>query len=258
MPNTIHATAIIEDGAKIADDVHIGPYCHVGPAVEIASGCVLKSHVVINGHSKIGSDNAFHPFCVIGGDPQDLTYSNEPTGLEIGNKNIFREGTSVHRGTERGRKMTTIGNGNFIMAYCHIAHDCVLHDNIIMANQTALAGHVEVEDHVFFGGQSGAAQFVRVGKHGFISANGGVRKDLPPFMSAKDFSLIPGPNLVGLRRFGYTNDDLKVVKDLYKIFYLGKTTMSDALARIEEKYSDNKLAQYFINFVKHTKIGVQR
>jgi len=254
----IHPTSIIEKGAQISEGVVIGPFCHVGENVVLGENCELKSHVVIAGKTTIGKKNIFHPFCALGGDPQDLNYKGEDTELIVGNENIFREGASVHRGTVQGKGKTTIGNNNFIMAYCHIAHDCILHDHVIMANQAAIAGHVELESYVIMSGQSGITQFSRVGKYSFITANGGVRRDLPPFMVAKDFSLVVGPNLVGLKRRGFSSDDIYVIKNLYKIFYLGQHTLELALKKIDARFGSNEHAQYFIDFVRKSKIGVQR
>ena len=163
--NKIHPTAIVEEGVQLGEGAEIGPYCRVGPTVIMGDRCILKSHVVIEGRTVIGSENVFSPFCYIGGDPQDLKYRKEDTTLEIGSRNIIREGATIHRGTIGGGGKTQIGDHNLIMGYVHIAHDCHLGSHNVLSNYTGLSGHVIIDDHVILGGQNGVAQFLRIGSY---------------------------------------------------------------------------------------------
>lgn len=254
----IHASAIVEAGAQIADDVEIGPFCTVGPHVKIGAGTRLRSHVVLEGHLEIGEANTFFPFCVIGAPPQDTTYHEEPTRVVIGARNIFRESVTIHRGTVKDRQVTTLGNDNFLMALSHVAHDCVIGDKNILVNQCALAGHVEVGNGVVIGGLTGITQRCRIGDHAFIGAGSVLRRDLPPYMCAKEFSEVSGPNLVGLKRAGYGEDEVRMAREFFKMMYLGNQTTDRAISEIEERYGTHFFARRFIDFVKGTRIGIQR
>ncbi len=254
----IHPTALVESGAQIGDDVYIGPFCTVGPQVKIGAGSRLQSHVVVEGDTTIGEKNIFSPFCTIGSPPQDLGYKNEPTRVVIGHRNIFREGFSVHRGTPKDKTVTTIGDDNYIMGYCHVAHDCVVGHHVIMANQTALAGHVNIGNFVTIGGQSAIVQKVRIGDYCFIGAGTIVRKDIPPYMCAKEFSQITSPNLVGLKRSGMNEENVRVACELYKMLYLSPATTEKNIREIEERYAQNALAKVFVDFVRASKVGIQR
>ncbi len=254
----IHSTALVEKGAQLGVGVKIGPYCVVSKDSQIGDYTCLHSHVVFEGHVEVGNQNEFFPFCVIGGPPQDLGYKGEPTRVVVGRNNIFRESCSIHRGTVKDQKQTLVGDENFIMGYCHIAHDCILGNKIIMANQTALAGHVRIGNFANIGGQTGITQFVRIGEYSFIGAGTVMRRDLPPFMCAKEFSQVSGPNLVGLKRGGLGEEEGRVARELYKILYLGTQTTEKSLLEIEEKYKGHFLADKFVSFCRETKIGIQR
>jgi len=254
----IHPTAIVEAGAELGAGVEVGAFCRVSAHARVGARTRLISHVVLDGMITLGEDNVVHPFAVLGGAPQDLGYKNEATTVLIGDRNIFRESVTVSRGTSRDKSVTKIGNDNFIMAYCHVAHDCVVGSNVIMANQVALAGHVEVGDYVVIGGLSAVVQKCRLGSYSFLGGSTIMRRDLPPFMAAKEFSSVSGPNAVGLRRRGLGADSLRVINDLYKIFYLGNLSLEKAISDIEEKYSNNEHAKLFIEFVRGSKAGVQR
>lgn len=254
----IHPTAIVHPTAELGEGVIIGPYCVIGADVKLGDRVNLHSHVIIDGPTEVGFENEFFPFCVLGGPPQDLGYKKEKTTLKIGNKNSFREGTSIHRGTPKDRGETTIGNNNFIMGYCHIAHDCELGDHIIMANQTALAGHVKIGNFANIGGQTGITQWVRVGEYSFIGAGTVMRRDLPPYMCAKEFSQVSGPNLVGLKRGGVPEEDVRMAREIFKTLYLGNATTEKAILEIESLYGHSGFVQKFIKFVRETKIGIQR
>ncbi len=254
----IHPTALVEDGAELGAGVHVGPFCRVSAQARVGARTRLISHAVLDGHITLGEDNVVHPFAVLGGAPQDLSYKNEPTTVVIGDRNIFRESVTVSRGTARDKATTTIASDNFIMAYCHVAHDCVVGSHVIMANQVALAGHVEVGDYVVVGGLSAVVQKCRLGSYSFLGGSTIMRRDLPPFMAAKEFSSVSGPNAVGLRRRGLGAESLRVISDLYKIFYLGNLSLEKALSDIETRYADNAHAKLFLEFVRSSKAGVQR
>lgn len=254
----VHPTAIVDPDARLGVDVFIGPFCRIGPSVEIGDRCRLRSHVVIECHTSLGARNVLHPFCVFGGDPQDKSYNLEPTRLEIGEDNVFREGVTVTRGTAKDRALTTIGSHNYLMAQTHVGHDCVVGNYVIMANQSALAGHVVVDDFANIGGLVGITQRVRIGRLAFVGANTVLRKDLPPYLAAKEFSQVTGPNLVGLKRAGVSEENVRVARELFKTLYLNHWTTEKAMAEIANQFGSNPFAQTFITFVNNTKIGIQR
>jgi UDP-N-acetylglucosamine acyltransferase len=258
MTHKIHPTALVDAGAEIGNGVEIGPYCVVGPEARIGNRTKLLSHVVIMGRTRLGEENTLFPFVCIGAEPQDMSYKGEPTSVEIGDRNTFRESCSVHRGTARDRGVTKIGNDNFMMAYCHVAHDCLVGNQTQMANQSALAGHVVIEDGVVIGGLSAVVQKCRIGAQSFIGASAIMRRDLPPFMAAKEFSAVSGPNLVGLRRKKFADDEIRTISEVYKIFYLGHLKTEEALAAIEGRFPESPAAKCFVDFVRNTKVGVQR
>ena len=254
----IHPNALVESGVELGVGVHIGPFCTVAAGVHIGDRSKLISHVVVEGKTTIGPDNLFYPFCSVGAPPQDLTYGGEATRVVIAHGNVFREGVSIHRGTAKDRAETTIGHTNYIMAYSHVAHDCVLGNHIIIANQTALAGHVQIFDRVNIGGQSAITQRARIGELSFLGAGSIIRRDVPPYFCAKEFSQVTGPNLVGMKRAGMTEENIRVVIEVYKIIYLGNLTTEKALGEVKSRFPDSEIAARFVSFVGETKIGIQR
>jgi UDP-N-acetylglucosamine acyltransferase len=254
----IHPTAIVEKGAELGAGVEIGPNCLIGPRVQIGDGTVLRSHVVVEGITRLGARNTVHAFSCLGGAPQDTSYKGEETTVEIGDDNIFRESVTIHRGTVKGRQKTVVGSRNMLMVGCHVAHDCTVGSDNILANQVALAGHVDVEDFVVIGGIVGITQFCRVGAYSFMGAGTVLRRDLPPFMAAKDFSEVMGPNLVGLKRRGLTNQQIRTISELYKVFYKSGKTLAACISELEERFTGDSTAERFINFVKSSKVGIQR
>lgn len=254
----VHPTSFVEAGAELGEGVWIGPFCTVSAQARLGPRTRLISHVVISGRTYMGEDNVVHPFVALGGEPQDISHQSQGTSVIIGDRNVIREGVTVHRGTERDRQVTSIGHDNYLMAYCHVAHDCQLGHHILMANQTALAGHVSVGDHAVLGGLSAVVQKCRVGAYAFLGGLTIMRRDLPPFMAAKEFSQVSGPNLVGLRRKGVADVDVRIISDLYKIFYLGNHKVEKALEEIESRFPGNAYAGDFVAFVKSSKAGVQR
>ena len=230
----IHNTAIISKKARIDSDVSIGAYSVIGDDVQIDTRTKIESHVVIQGPTKIGKNNHIHSFAAIGGDPQDKKYSNEVTSLEIGDNNTIREYCTINRGTIQDNSKTLLGSNNWIMAYVHIAHDCVVGDNVIFANNATLAGHVRVDNWAIFGGFTGAHQFTRIGAHSFIGMNTLTTRDVPAYIMAEGQPVKPrGVNIEGIRRRGFKQDQIKNIKDAYRILYRKDLKLSSAISEIE-------------------------
>ncbi len=230
----IHKTAIISKKAIIGSNVSIGAYSVIGDNVEIGDGTIIANHVLIEGPTKVGRDNKIFSFNAIGGDPQDKKYNNELTSLEIGDKNTIREYCTINRGTSQDKNKTSIGNNNWIMAYVHIAHDCVIGNNAIFANNATLAGHVEVGDWAIFGGFTGAHQFTKIGAHSFIGMNTLTTKDIPAYIMAEGQPIRPrGVNIEGLKRRDFTSGQIKNIKNAYRILYRKDLKLSSSITEIE-------------------------
>lgn len=230
----IHKTAIISKTAIIGSNVSIGAYSIIGDNVEIGDGTIIANHVLIEGPTKVGRDNKIFSFNAIGGDPQDKKYNNELTSLEIGDKNTIREYCTINRGTSQDKNKTSIGNNNWIMAYVHIAHDCVIGNNAIFANNATLAGHVEVGDWAIFGGFTGAHQFTKIGAHSFIGMNTLTTKDIPAYIMAEGQPIRPrGVNIEGLKRRDFTSGQIKNIKNAYRILYRKDLKLSSSINEIE-------------------------
>ena len=229
----IHPSAVVAATARIADDVTIGPYAVVGEDVEIGAGTTVDSHVVINGPTRIGRDNHIYQFASIGDDPQDKKYAGEPTTLVIGDRNTIREFCTISRGTAQDRGETTIGDDNWIMAYVHIAHDCVIGDKTIMANNATLAGHVHVGDWAIFGGFSGVHQFCRVGPHAFLGMYAGVNQDVPAYTIVAGIPAVPrGINAEGLKRRDFSAAQIRNIRAAYRLVYRQGLKLSAAIEEI--------------------------
>jgi len=231
----IHATALVHPNARIADDVDIGPYCIIDEYVEIGAGTRVGPHVVIKGHTRIGRDNQIFQFCSLGEIPQDKKYAGEPTRLEIGDGNTFREFCTVNVGTAQDVGVTRIGDDNWIMAYVHIAHDCQIGCHAIFANNATLAGHVTIGDHAILGGFTGVHQFCRVGIHSFCGVGTVLVQDLPPFVTCDGNKAKPhGINSEGLKRRGYSAEGIAAIKRAYKTLYRSGLTLEEARSQIDE------------------------
>lgn len=253
----LHPTAIIDPMAEIAGDVEIGPFSIIHAGAVIGGGTVIESHVVIHGCVKIGSGNRIHQACSFGDLPQDTSYTGSPTNVEIGDNNIFREFCTIHRGTEKGRGTTTIGNDNYLMAYSHVAHDCIVEDNIIFGNAGSLAGHVLVEEHATVGPFSGVHQHCRVGAHGWIGAFSIATKDVLPYSkTVGNRARIYGPNIIGLQRKGFSLEAIKNIKRAYRLLFQSKLNTTQAVARIEEEITDSPEVDYIVQFIKTSKRGI--
>ncbi len=253
----IHATAIIDPTAKIGPDVEIGPYTVIGPRVEIGEGTWIGPHVVINGPTRIGRHNRIFQFSSIGEITQDLKYNGEETFLEIGDHNTIREFCTVNRGSVQDKSITKIGNHNLLMAYVHIAHDCVIGNHVVFSNNASLAGHVHIDDYVVLGGFSGVFQFCRVGAHGFISTNSVVIKDVPPFVKVSGYYAKPfGLNSVGLQRRGFTSEAITALKRAYKTVYRNGLTVANALEELKAVATPE--VQTFAQFIEASSAGIVR
>ena len=255
----IHPTAVISETATIGENVTIGPFCMVDDNVTIGDGCVLKSHVVVRGPTRIGKNNKFYQFSSIGEDCQDKKYAGEPTELVIGDDNEFREGVTVHRGTVQDNGITIIGSRCLFMANAHIAHDCVLGDDIIVANNVAVAGHVHIDDFVIVGGAVGIHQFCKVGAHAFLGAGGIILRDVPPFVMVSGQKNIPqGINSEGLKRRGFDKTEVMAIKRAYKAIYREGNTLDEAMEKLVEPAAEYASVERMLTFLKSAERGIIR
>jgi len=256
---TIHTTALVHPRAVIAEDVEIGAYTVVGEHVKIGKGCRIASHVLIEGWTTIGERNQILSFSSIGTPPQDIGYKNEPTELIIGNDNVIRECTTIHRATTKADKKTEIGNNNFFMAYSHVAHDCKLGNHIIMANSAMLAGHIEVGDYAILGGIVAVHQFARIGAYALIGGQSAVSQDVPPYVSAAgNRAKLYGLNLIGLKRRGFSDEAIAVLKKVYKIIFRSGLTQEEAFEKVQSEYASSPEALHLVDFMKNSKRGITR
>lgn len=259
----IHPTALVAPGAEIDSTVTVGAYTIIEENVKVAAGTEIGSHALLSGHTTIGKNNKIFPFTSIGTPPQDLKYDGEPTTIVIGNNNLIREYVSIHRGTLAGRGTTTIGDDNMIMAYCHIAHDCLIGGKVIMANSTTLGGHVAVADYANIGGVVAIHQFTRIGEHTYIGGMSGVSKDVPPYVIASGVRgkmRISGINRIGLRRCGYDKETIqKVNKAFVVIFKTPELLLKDALLRATQEFPNCEPVQNLVEFFQApNRMGVLR
>jgi len=253
----IHPTAIIAKGAEIHPDATIGPYCVVGDDVHIGADTELVSHVVVSGHTHIGERNRIFSFAAIGNEPQDLKYHGEPSRAIIGDDNIIRENVTINIGTEGGGMETRIGNKNMLMAYVHVAHDCRIGNEAILANCATLAGHIEIADGVIVGGLTAIHQFVRVGRYVMIGGMCGLTKDVPPFclIAGGYRTESKGLNLVGLKRRGFSLEDVKMLKQIYRILLQSMTSLESRIEEAKHVADDNHYAREMIEFVSSAQRG---
>ena len=259
MSDRIHSTAIISDRANIADDVEIGPYTVIGADVEIDSGTRVGSHVVISGPTTIGRDNHIYQFASVGDDPQDKKYADEPTKLIIGDRNTIREYCTLSRGTVQDQGFTQLGDDNWIMAYVHIAHDCIIGNQCIMANNATLAGHVHVGDWVIFAGFSGAHQFCKIGAHAFIGMYCGANRDVPAYLMVAGVPATPkGINSEGLKRRGFDTDQIRNIKNAYRIVYRQRKKLNEAIEEIAGLVKDQPELEIFLESLRSSDRGVVR
>ena len=260
IPPVIHPTAIISPEAKLGANVRVGPYCIIEAGAELGEGCVLHSHVIIGGPCRIGKDNEFFPFAAVGGKTQDLKYEGEPTLLEVGDRNVFRENCTIHRGTH-GHTPTRIGSDNLFLCYSHVAHDCQVGNHIILSNNGTLGGHVVVEDHAIVSGLAAIHQFVRIGCHSLTGGCAKVVQDVPPYMIIDgNPAATRGLNLVGLQRRGFPEDDIKALKSAYKKLFLKKDgNLATILSSLKaDRPANHEPVKHLIAFIEGSKRGVSR
>jgi UDP-N-acetylglucosamine acyltransferase len=260
----IHPTALIDSSANIDSTVEIGAYTVVGPDVTIASGCWVGPHVVIEGPTSIGRDNKIFQFASIGAAPQDLKYNNEPTRLEIGERNTFRENCTINRGTTKDQLVTQIANDNLFMAGSHVGHDCVIGSHCVFANYATLGGHVVMADWVHMGGFSGVHQFCKVGAHAFIANNTAVTRDVPPFIMTVGRPAEPhSVNAEGLKRRGYSPEQIRNIRDAYKVLYRSGLKLSEAMQELQQLAQSQPEIVPFVDFLNDTtprreRVGIVR
>jgi len=259
MKNEIHPSAIVNPHAEIDDGVSIGPFCIVSEGVHIKKGTKLISHVIIEGNTEIGENCIVYPYTSIGLPPQDLKYKGEKTSVKIGNDNIIREYITIHRASVGGDGVTIIGNKNFLMAYVHIAHDCKIGSNVIMANAATLGGHVVVEDFAFIGGLVAIHQFTRIGTYAMVGGFSGVGQDILPYTIASGArAKLFGLNTIGLKRNNFPDSTINDLKKAYKILFKEKRTLTDAVKKIQEDLPYTDEIKHLIEFIKENKRGICR
>ncbi len=255
----INPTAIIDSHAELADTVSVGAFSVIGADVKIDAGTVIGPHVVIKGPTSIGKDNRIYQFTSIGEDPQDKKYASEVTRLEIGDRNTIREFTSMHRGTQQDHCVTKIGNDNLFMAYTHVAHDCLIGDHVIMANGASLAGHVHLNDHAILGGFTLVHQFTQIGQYSFAAMGSAITQDIPPFIMVGGKPTRPhGINSVGMERNEISAEDIRLIRNAYKIIYKMNLRLEDAIERMKELESDSKQLAEMISFLSNVRRGILR
>lgn len=255
----IHPQAIVEPGAKLADNVEVGPWSYIGADVEIGAGTRIGPHVVIKGPTKIGEDNRIFQFASVGEECQDKKYRGEPTELVIGDRNVIREGCTIHRGTVQDEGITRIGSDNLLMAYVHVAHDCIVGNHCILANSTALAGHVKLGDYAILGGFTAVHQFCQIGPHVMCGAGTVVLKDIPAYVMATGNTATPhGINLEGLRRRGFTPESLRTLRQAYKVIYRKGLTVAEALEQLNQLVADEPAVQPLIDSLGGSARGIIR
>ena len=255
----IDATAIIDAGAEIADDVSIGAYSVIGENVVIEAGTHIGPHVVISGHTRIGRDNTVYQFASIGADPQDKKYGGEPTRLEIGDRNTIREFVTLNRGTAQDEGVTRLGDDNWIMAYVHIAHDCQIGNQTIFANNASLAGHVTIGDYVILGGFTLVHQFCSLGAHSLTAFGSGISLDVPPYVTVGGSpAKAHGLNMEGLRRRGFSEESRKLLKQAYKTLYREGNSLQDAIAILTKRAQDCDELQLLVTFLEQQTRGIVR
>lgn len=248
----IHATAVIDPAAKLADDVEVGAYAVIGAEVEIGGGTVIGPHCSITGPTRIGRDNRIHGHAAIGGDPQDKKYQGERVALEIGDRNHIREFVTINRGTGDGGGITKIGDDNWLLAYVHVAHDCHIGSHCVFSNNATLAGHVTVEDHVILSGFAGVHQFCRIGAHAFIGMGAFVNGDVPPYLmvAQEKYARPRGINAEGLKRRGFDAPRIAAIKRAYRALYMGDAKLDEAKAELAEIAAGSDDVRAFLDFIE--------
>jgi UDP-N-acetylglucosamine acyltransferase len=255
----IDSRAVVSPQAQLASDVVVGPFSVIGPDVEIGAGTWIGPHTVINGPTRIGRDNKVFQFASLGDAPQDKKYKGEPTRLEIGDRNVFRESCTVNRGTTHDQGVTRIGSDNLFMAYSHVAHDCQVGDKVVLSNVATLGGHVEIGDWVILGGLSAVHQFTKVGAHCFIANNAAVTRDVPPYVMAVGQPAVPhSVNSEGLKRRGFTPEQILNIRRAYRLLYRSGLKLKDAMEQLEQAALTQAEIKPFVEFIKRSSRSIVR
>lgn len=255
----IDSRAVIDPRARLGENVSVGPFAVIGAEVEIGDGCWIGPHAVVEGPTRMGRDNRVFQFASIGAPPQDKKYAGEPTRLEIGDRNTFREFVTVNRGTVQDRGATSIGDDNWIMAYCHIAHDCVIGSNTIFSNNASLAGHVEVDDHAILGGFTLVHQFCRIGGHSFCAFGSVVNRDVPTYVTVSGHMAKPhGINSEGLKRHGFSAEAVQAVRRAYKTLYKQGLRLEEAKAELRRAAGEFPELEALVAFLERSERGIIR
>ena len=255
---SVHPTASVHPKARLDFKVRIGPYVVIGESVSILQDTVIDAHVCIFGKTEVGKGCRFSPFSSIGTEPQDVSYRGEETSVKIGNDNVFREFMTIHRGTVEGRRETVIGNGNYFMAYSHVAHDCIVGDKTVFLHGATLGGHVVVGDFATVGALSGIHQFCRIGKYAFIGGNTVITQDVLPFcrVAGARPTLFYGLNALGLRRLGFARERIKSLKEMFKIIFNSNLNTTQAVEKIEKEFPPGEDRDRILGFIRESERGI--
>jgi len=255
----IHPQAIVSSDAKVAEGAEVGPFSVIGDGVEIGEGTSIGPHVVVKGPTRIGRDNRIFQFASIGDDPQDKKYAGESTSLEIGDRNTIRECCTINRGTIQDEGVTRIGSDNWLMAYVHVAHDCQIGNHTILANSATLAGHVQLGDFAIMGGFTGVHQYCRIGAHSFLGMYAGITRDVPPFVMVSGRPAEPkGINLEGLKRQEFSAEQIKSIRNAYKVIYRSGLKLAEAVERLDEVVDDQPEIRPLVDFLRSSKRSIIR
>ncbi len=257
MPGTIHDSAIVSAAVELGSGVTIGPYAYLEEGVVVGDNCIIDAYVHLKKGTRMGSGNHVHSHAVIGGEPQHMAYKGEDTETVLGDNNNIREFVTINRGMVMGNGKTELGSGCLLMAYAHVAHDCVLGNNVIMANAVNLAGHVEIGNHAIISGLVGCQQFLRVGEYAFLGGSSGYNLDIPPYMLAHGVrGRLMGPNLIGLKRHGFTSEACRALKKAYKIIFRSGQPREKAIEQALEEFDNVAEVVNMIDFIRSSKNGV--
>jgi UDP-N-acetylglucosamine acyltransferase len=255
----IHPTAVVSPAAEISEDAEVGPYSVIGAHVSVGSGTIIGSHVVIEGHTCVGERNRIFPFVTLGTPPQDIGYRGEDTRLLIGNDNMIREYATIHRATTKQEWVTRVGDGNYLMAYSHVAHDCVLGNHVILANAATLGGHIHIGDYANLGGLVAVHQFVRIGAYAFVGGKSGVDRDVPPFMiTAGERAKLYGVNRRGLRRHGLPQATIDGLKKAFQIIWRDHQPFPEAVRQARKEIPPSPQLEMLLSFLETSKRGILR
>lgn len=255
----IHPSAIIDPGAELDADIEVGPYAVIGPEVQIGAGTRIGPHAVLRGPTTLGRDNRVFQFASVGEDPQDKKYGGEPTRLVMGDRNIVRECATLHRGTAQDRGETRIGDDNLLMAYCHVAHDCIIGDRVILSNNASLGGHVQVQDWAILGGFSIVHQFCQIGAHAFSAMGSVIAKDVPPFVLVDGHPAVPrGVNTEGLKRRDFSDDDIMAIRRCYRLLYLSGLKLAEASEQIRTQSLEYPVLTQLAEFLEQSTRSILR